>query len=317
MTTQLFCRFIAALSTNHSLPVEKDPLSTNDKFLVAETDGKRENRIFIFPPYHGISFYKFIVYIPLQPLCTPSATVIPFLLTCFLTMKFLFAHPSVVVAKWLILALCLSTMTLTTFAQEDGGDTTTTNAEDDIDASDLDIPSTLQALSKECPMEMARIAPCIDTSTDLTACTECVSMFASQNADILNANNLQQGRQEETGNATTTNGTDTSTTTTANTCDDIQDALCKGIQQCGSSCGLVKSESVLTFGSDCEALFGNLVACVLQSQNIGTDCNFQDSSCLDGQVVAGNAAASIARRETISMITGLIMVFMTILSLWM
>jgi hypothetical protein len=189
--------------------------------------------------------------------------------------------------------LALSVSTTTTFAQNDAGDGT-----------EGGIPSTLQALSKECPTEMALILPCIDTNTDFTACTECVSVFITQNADILNSD---EGQSTSTSNA----ATDTSAT-----CDAIDEALCKGIQECGTSCGLTNSSSFFTFGSSCDSLFGNLVACVLQSQNIGTDCDLKDVSCSDGQVVEGNAAASIAPRDTVNVITSLAMGIL-FLSLWM
>jgi hypothetical protein len=224
-------------------------------------------------------------------------------------MRFLYARRSapVVFANWtLLLILCLSSTT--TFAQND-----TTGSDGAADETALDIPSTIQALSKECPMEMARLTPCIDTNADLTTCTECVSNFIVQNGDVLNTDGSQEGRQQDASNTTTSAATDTSTSTSTS-CDDIQEALCKGVQQCGSSCGLINSESFFTFGSDCEALFGSLVACVLQSQNIGTDCNFEDSSCLDGQVVSGNAAASVASRDATDRVTSLLM-GMIILSL--
>jgi predicted nucleic acid binding AN1-type Zn finger protein len=215
---------------------------------------------------------------------------------------------SVVIAKCLLLTLCFATRT--TLAQNDAAD-----IDSEGDSTALDIPSTLQALSTECPMELARISPCIDTNADLTSCTECVSTFILQNGDVLNANAPQEERQQEL-NSNSTSGTDADKSTSTTSCDAIQEALCQGIQQCGSSCGLVNEDSFFTFGSDCETLFENLVACVLQSQNIGTDCNFQDTSCLDGQVVDSNAANSMARRETTIMSTSLLMGMM-IVFLWM
>jgi hypothetical protein len=231
-------------------------------------------------------------------------------------MRFVYTNcsTSVVIAKCLLLTLCLATRTI--LAQNDAG-----GGDAESEGGALDIPSTLQALSMECPMEMARISPCIDTNADLTSCTECVSSFILQNGDVLNANNQQERQQDLNTNSTSSGTTDTdnsSSSSSSTSCDDIQEALCKGIQQCGSSCGLVDEDSFFTFGSDCETLFENLVACVLQSQNIGTECNFQDTSCLDGQVMDGNAAnASMSPRETTTSImsTSLLMGMM-ILFLW-
>jgi hypothetical protein len=206
----------------------------------------------------------------------------------------------------------------------------------------FDIPSTLQSLSTECPGEVARISPCISRDTDVTACTECVSLFIVENEDVLNAagtgadsaeagQRQQQPQQpnQDFQNETDTN-TDTNTDTTDNdsnangdsdapnnevdVCQAVESALCEGVNTCGSSCGLVSSESFLTFGSDCEALFGNLVACVLKSQNIATQCTLNDAACLGNVQVDGAVSyyfPTTTTTTTIFTTTTLVMMIIT------
>jgi hypothetical protein len=167
-----------------------------------------------------------------------------------------------------------------------------------ITAQELDLPSTIGALSRECPTQMARLTPCIDTSADLTTCTECVSTF------ILDADfgggggggtGEVEGRQEENSNATTTTtggGDDSS----SSTCAVLQDTVCRGIDTCGASCGIVDSTSFFTFGSECEQLFLNLVTCVLESQGVGAECDIGSCAPPGGEGEGDNSSSSIGHR---------------------
>ena len=122
------------------------------------------------------------------------------------------------------------------------------------DLSDLD----LQQLLTDCPAEIARITPCINTDTDISNCTACVSEFMLTSAAVVSIDNV------------------------TSSCEELQSSVCTGIDDCGSSCGLVEEESWFTFGSNCEDLFLNLVACVLNSYGVSLEnCTLAGSSCND------------------------------------
>jgi hypothetical protein len=126
-----------------------------------------------------------------------------------------------------------------------------------------EIPQSLTDIAMECPTEVARVTPCIDTSTDVEACTNCFATSVMQ-----------------TGNLT---GIPTD-------CTDLQDLACTGLSACGAACGLSTTGStVLTFGSDCDDLFVAMVGCIVQTQGIGTNCTFGETgACPD----SGNSNSS-------------------------
>jgi len=131
------------------------------------------------------------------------------------------------------------------------------------------------------------LSPCIDSDSDLSQCTNCVTEFVSNN------NILSDGGENENGN----NDDDSNNATTA-FCNNIQTEVCSGVDTCGDSCGLVTSDgengkvaSFFQFGSSCETLFLDLVICALESQNIGEDCSMETCG-INGTAVSSSSVAS-------------------------
>ncbi|KAG7337129.1 hypothetical protein IV203_006379 [Nitzschia inconspicua] len=159
------------------------------------------------------------------------------------------------------------------------------NAQDTDSTSGIDVPSTLQALSTQCPGEVVRLTPCLNRNTDLANCTECVSNFIVESEEVLN--NAAVNAPEDNDSAETRQSTNSTTGEEEDdVCLAVESVLCNGIETCGTSCGLVNSQSIFTFGSDCQTLFVNLVTCVLSSQNVAPQCNLADAACLEELQVA-------------------------------
>jgi hypothetical protein len=134
--------------------------------------------------------------------------------------------------------------------------TSKTSVGQDLDLSNLN----LQELLTACPTEIARVSPCLSTeNTDISNCTGCVSNFLASSFDL---------------NATGLAGTEA--------CDELQSSVCNGIDECGSSCGLVGVDSWFTFGSNCEDLFLGLVACALDNYGVSLqNCTLVGASCVE------------------------------------
>lgn len=131
-------------------------------------------------------------------------------------------------------------------------------------------------LLKSCPMKITRLTPCIDTDSDLSQCTTCVTKYAA-NSKILSGDNTG-------ANATTV-------------CTNVQSEVCSGVDQCGESCGLITSDgsngkfaSFFQFGSDCETLFLDLVMCALEAEDFVTsDCSL-DTCSVNGTATSGSSS---------------------------
>ncbi|KAG7363853.1 hypothetical protein IV203_037054 [Nitzschia inconspicua] len=181
------------------------------------------------------------------------------------------------------------------------------NAQDTSDStssSGIDVPSTLQALSTQCPGEVVRLTPCLNMNTDLANCTECVSNFIVESEEVLN--NAAGGVQNNASTETETRQSDNSNATAEeeeedDVCLAVESVLCNGIETCGTSCGLVNSQSIFTFGSDCQTLFVNLVTCVLSSQNVAPQCNLNDAACLEDLQVASSGTTTTTNFLTTTM----------------
>lgn len=119
-------------------------------------------------------------------------------------------------------------------------------------------PDSFTQVAEQCPTELARVTPCIDTNTSVAVCTTCLADSVFQNGNV-------------TGIPTE--------------CSEIEDLICDGLAGCGPSCGLSTTGSAfLTFGSDCDDLFVELVGCVVQSQGVGANCTFGGSDACPGSV---------------------------------
>jgi hypothetical protein len=196
-------------------------------------------------------------------------------------MMMMTAFPSPLV--WLVL-LVLSSLCLTRHGAV--GEDATGGGDVPSDLSGL----TMQDLLSACPTEIARVTPCIDSSMDLTNCTGCVSTFLASSFSTTGA--------AEGANATSP----------LSSCDRLQSSVCDGIDDCGSTCGLVGQDSWFTFGSNCEDLFLNLVACVMDSQGVSVEgCSLAGASCVDGGAGGGDAtdgAGSLRTFDRTTMIMG-------------
>jgi hypothetical protein len=129
-----------------------------------------------------------------------------------------------------------------------------------------DIPSSLTDIAFQCPTEVARVTPCIDTNTSLEECTACFS------GSVLGSN----------------------VSAIPTECVDLQELACQGLTDCAVKCGLSTLDNALfTFGSECDDLFISMIGCIVQTQGIGTNCTFE--SCPnnnDASAAAGNSGWS-------------------------
>ena len=145
------------------------------------------------------------------------------------------------------------------------------------------------------------MSPCIDSDSDLSQCTNCVTEFVSDN-NILSDGGENENNNDDSNNATTTTAF----------CNNIQTEVCRGVATCGDSCGLITSNgengkvaSFLQFGSSCETLFLDLVICALESQNIGEDCSMETCAA-NGTAVGSSSVApllSLSAVRTVAWVT--------------
>lgn len=139
------------------------------------------------------------------------------------------------------------------------------------------------------------MSPCIDSDSDLSQCTNCVTEFVSDN-NILSDGGENENNNDDSNNATTTAF-----------CNNIQTEVCRGVTTCGDSCGLITSNgengkvaSFLQFGSSCETLFLDLVICALESQNIGEDCSMETCAANGTAVGSSSVAPSLSLSAVIT-----------------
>ena len=140
------------------------------------------------------------------------------------------------------------------------------------------------------------MSPCIDSDSDLSQCTNCVTEFVSDN-NILSDGGENENNNDDSNNATTTTAF----------CNNIQTEVCRGVATCGDSCGLITSNgengkvaSFLQFGSSCETLFLDLVICALESQNIGEDCSMETCAANGTAVGSSSVAPSLSLSAVIT-----------------
>ena len=138
------------------------------------------------------------------------------------------------------------------------------------------------------------MSPCIDSDSDLSQCTNCVTEFVSDN-NILSDGGENENNNDDSNNATTA------------FCNNIQTEVCRGVATCGDSCGLITSNgengkvaSFLQFGSSCETLFLDLVICALESQNIGEDCSMETCAANGTAVGSSSVAPSLSLSAVIT-----------------
>jgi len=178
-------------------------------------------------------------------------------------------------------------------AQDATNDTTIMEAGTD-DEEEKD--PTWKSLLKLCPIKIAKLSPCIDSDSDLSQCTNCVTEFVSDN-NILSDGGENENNNDDSNNATTTTAF----------CNNIQTEVCRGVATCGDSCGLITSNgengkvaSFLQFGSSCETLFLDLVICALESQNIGEDCSMETCAANGTAIGSSSIAPSLSLSAVIT-----------------